>query len=378
MTETTSELKTILYKDEDYVYGINTKHQFIILRNDFIQVPDIVTNINSDYSFCMDGSTMYMCTNCDSIRQILRFNHSSVPEPMFTEQVIPFLTNMIYFNGYICANSDVEIYIYHVASNKRIVQPMQMTGSYQGIAGYNDRIYVKYNQTSILSIPFQNGILYYNFSQVLQTGPFALYFQLDQSIYYSNILITLPIGNDTIQVGFDETTVKDEQVPYISLTSNPTFYDLEGTLTYQLPHSYTDLIICGTVCFLSGSMVITDQGPISIEYLVPSVHTIHHKKIIGISITYSLEDTLVCIQKNSFQKHVPFKDTFMSNNHKIYYNGKFLEAGQLIGQKGVYEVPYENQLLYNVILKEHSVMNVNNLICETLDPNNPVAKKFII
>jgi hypothetical protein len=124
-------------------------------------------------------------------------------------------------------------------------------------------------------------------------------------------------------------------------------------------------------------MVTTDQGPVSIEFIIPYEHTIFGKEIIGLSITYSLENRLVCIEKNSVEKYVPMSDTFLSSNHQIFYNGKFLEAGKLVGRKGIYTIPYENQLLYNVILKKHDIMIVNNMICETLDPTNPVAKEFI-
>jgi hypothetical protein len=373
MTET--KMRTVLYEDGEWIYGINTKNQFVVLK-DFVQVSDIVTNINSDYAFCMDGSTLYLCTKCDGIRQILRFTLSSVPEPLFTDHNIPFLTYMIYFNGYICATTESDIYIYHVASNHPVLQPTWTGGTYQGIAGFQNTLYLKKNNT-VLEIPFQNGLLNYSQATLSTQGPFALYFQVEDSVRYNNVLITLPFKQSSIQVGFDKVFIK-EPTPYISLTDNPTIYRVENPFAYVVPYSYEDKVICGTICFLSGSMVLTDQGSIAIEYLIPNVHTIFKKKIIGVSMTYSLEPTLVCIPKHAFSKHMPIRDTFLSNNHKIYYDGSFLEAEKMIGYKGVHTIPYENQILYNVILKEYGIMNVNNLICETLDPCNPVAKEFIL
>lgn len=375
-----SEISIVLYKGNDYIYGINTKHQFVILKNDFTQVPDIATNINSHYAFCMNGSILYMCIKCGENRQIVRINLSNIgsgSELLFTNITIPSLLYMVYFNGYICATSETDIYIYHVETNTQIVQPTWRGGTYQGIACYHDKLYFKKNNT-VLEIPFREGILNYSLATVTTLGPIALYFQLDKTVRYSNVVITLPLDQDMVQVGFDKTLIKDTIFsPYISLTDNTTLYQLEQNVAYIVPTSYIDTVICGTICFLSGSMVLTDQGPISIEYIIPKVHTIYKKKIIGVSMTYSLEDTLVCIEKNAISKFIPFQDTFLSNNHMIYYRGKFLEAGQLIGQKGIRHIPYENQILYNVILSVHGIMNVNNLICETLDPNNPVAKEFI-
>jgi len=368
-----SEIRLVLYQGNGYIYGINTKNQFVIL-NHLRQVPDIVTNIQSDYTFCMDGSTLYLCTYCPGIQQIIRFSLSSAPEPLFPDEVIPPLKYMVYFNGYICATSETDIYIYHVASNQRIIQSTWTSGTYQGIASYRDRLYFKKNNT-VLEIPFQNGLLNFAMAKVSVLGPVALYFQLDKTVRYSNVKITLPVEQGVLDVGFDNVVIQDP-TPYISMTDNPTIYQLERNFAYLL--SGEDTVICGTICFLSGSLVLTDQGPVSIEYLIPNVHTIYKQKILGISMTYSLEDTLVCIEKNAISKFVPYQDTFISNNHKIFFRGKFIEAGQITGQKGVYPVPYENQLLYNVILQVYGIMNVNNLICETLDPDNPVAQKFIV
>jgi hypothetical protein len=39
-------------------------------------------------------------------------------------------------------------------------------------------------------------------------------------------------------------------------------------------------------------------------------------------------------------------------------------------------VDYSGETLYNVLVEEHDKMIVNNLICETLHPNNPVAKFY--
>jgi hypothetical protein len=285
---------------------------------------------------------------------------------------------MIYFKGYICATSPTDIYIYDVANNKHIIQPTWTNGTYQGIAGYQNSLYFKKNNT-VLEIPFQDGLLNYGQATVTTQGPFALYFQVDNTVSYNNVLISLPYRQSTIQVGFDDVLIKTPTpTPFISLTENTTLYQLDSPFTYVVPKSYEDKVICGTICFLSGSMVLTDQGPVAIEYLIPSVHSIYKKPIIGISITYSLEDTLVCIPKHAFSKHVPTRDTYLSNNHKIYHNRVFLEAEQWLGYKGIHTIPYENQLLYNVILKDYGIMNVNNLICETLDPKNPAAKEFIL
>ena len=42
----------------------------------------------------------------------------------------------------------------------------------------------------------------------------------------------------------------------------------------------------------------------------------------------------------------------------------------------VKKVKYDGQLLYNILLEKHGVVQINNLICETLHPDNRVAKLY--
>jgi hypothetical protein len=49
-------------------------------------------------------------------------------------------------------------------------------------------------------------------------------------------------------------------------------------------------------------------------------------------------------------------------------------AHYLLGRlKDVKKVKYSGEILYNVLLEEYGVMNVNNLMCETLDPTSPIG-----
>ena len=53
------------------------------------------------------------------------------------------------------------------------------------------------------------------------------------------------------------------------------------------------------------------------------------------------------------------------------------EAKEFVGRiKNVTRVQYKGQILYNVLMEEHNKMIVNNLLCETLHPNNIIAKLY--
>jgi hypothetical protein len=121
--------------------------------------------------------------------------------------------------------------------------------------------------------------------------------------------------------------------------------------------------------------VLTDQGIVAIQNIEPGKHTIRNKRIVAVTQTVSHDDHLVHFSKHSLGHNYPTEDTRMSKHHKILYSGKMISARHfLTGFKNVTKVAYNNEFLYNVLLDEHSRMQINNLTCETLHPRSEVAK----
>ena len=89
------------------------------------------------------------------------------------------------------------------------------------------------------------------------------------------------------------------------------------------------------------------------------------------------EDTIVCIEKHSLGINIPNKKTYISNYHGIIYKNNLIPAKQLVGRlRGIYHVKYNKQILYNVLMEKHYIINVNNMSVETLNPKNIVAKLY--
>jgi hypothetical protein len=54
-----------------------------------------------------------------------------------------------------------------------------------------------------------------------------------------------------------------------------------------------------------------------------------------------------------------------------------IESRYLINRlEGVYPIKYSGEVLYNVLLERYDKMMVNNLIVETLDPENIIAQMY--
>ena len=129
------------------------------------------------------------------------------------------------------------------------------------------------------------------------------------------------------------------------------------------------------VCFVKGTPISTDSGIISIEKINPNLHTINKKKIVAITQTIYPYNYLICFEKHSLGRNYPNERTIMTSEHKVFYDGKMMEAGEFVGFfKNVYKVKYNGDVLYNVLMKKYDTIRVNNLLCETLHPSNIVAK----
>jgi hypothetical protein len=160
-------------------------------------------------------------------------------------------------------------------------------------------------------------------------------------------------------LGADES---DFSAPFlITITSGPT------------PTPISD------ICFPAKTPILTNCGYVNIDEIDPKIHTIRDKKIEAVTQTITHDKFLVCIEKDALGKHYPTKTTYISQNHEIFYKGKMVRAKELLKElTNVHAIPYNKEILYNVLLENHDKMLVNNLICETLHPENYIAKLYHI
>jgi hypothetical protein len=129
------------------------------------------------------------------------------------------------------------------------------------------------------------------------------------------------------------------------------------------------------ICFPKGTPVTTNQGVVAIEQLNPDIHTIRGKKIVAITQSRPLHKYIISIETDALGKNVPSASIQISKEHKVFYKGKMVKANDLVEVcEGVTRIPYSGETLYNVLMEKHDKMMINNVICETLDPKNIMAK----
>jgi hypothetical protein len=131
------------------------------------------------------------------------------------------------------------------------------------------------------------------------------------------------------------------------------------------------------ICFLGHTLIETDQGYTPIYRIKRDLHTINGKKIVDITRTKTKDPYLVCFKKHALGQNMPMEKTIMSADHKVLMNGKLTEAKNFVGKvAGVTYVKYNGEILYNILMEEYSIIKANNLTCETLHPDNVIAKLY--
>jgi len=158
----------------------------------------------------------------------------------------------------------------------------------------------------------------------------------------------------------------------------------------QLPDGYDSVFALGisgpsisptpisNICFPAGTPVQTDQGLIHIDDIDPRTHTINNQPILHITKTTTLDNYLISFEKNSLERNIPSRKTLMTKDHKIRFEGNLVPAYRFLDYSDkVKKVKYSGEILYNVLLAEYDTINVNNLECETLHPDNIIAKLYM-
>jgi hypothetical protein len=136
------------------------------------------------------------------------------------------------------------------------------------------------------------------------------------------------------------------------------------------------------ICFPAGTPIKTDQGLFPIENLQSSKktinkYTINKQPIQHITKTVSQDTHLICFEQHAIWPNVPSEKTIMTKEHKILFEGRYVAAEKFLSlSKKVTKVKYNGELLYNVLLENYGTLQVNNLVCETLHPDNLIAKLY--
>lgn len=149
--------------------------------------------------------------------------------------------------------------------------------------------------------------------------------------------------------------------------------------TTPIAASDTGAAPVSNVCFLAGTKVVTDQGIINIEK-VSNKNSINGQNVNFVSMTENVDDYMVVIKKDALYKNVPNADTYVTGNHKIFFNRQMSKAKNLVNNTSISKVEMERAVVYNVLLEgeKDGKMIANGMIAETLSPKSPMTEMLIL
>ena len=175
--------------------------------------------------------------------------------------------------------------------------------------------------------------------------------------------------------GWDVTNVTNFENTFLGATAFINTYGSLNDTNYGTNWEWVFSLPFAPICFPKGTPVLTDQGEVAIEKLNTDKHTIRGNEIVAITQSRPLQKHIVCFEKDSLSKNVPSQQTLCSMEHKVFFKGEMTKARNLVDLcENVTFVLYNGETLFNVLLKKHDKMMINNLICETLHPENIMAK----
>ena len=131
-----------------------------------------------------------------------------------------------------------------------------------------------------------------------------------------------------------------------------------------------------SICFLGDTKVKTDQGLIRFDTLTLD-NTINNYKIKRITKVKNADDHMIFIEKAALGENIPNKDTYISRNHGIIVGNHLVRAKTLVNGNTIKKAYRKRDIIYNILTEVYTIIYVNNMPCETLNPADSMVKKYV-
>ena len=106
-------------------------------------------------------------------------------------------------------------------------------------------------------------------------------------------------------------------------------------------------------------------------------NTINGYKIKKVTKMRNSDDHLIFIEKGALGENRPNKDTHISRNHGINVCSHIVRAKSLVNGRSIRKAYRDSDIIYNVLTEPQTLMFVNNIPCETLNPSDPIVQRFL-
>jgi len=237
---------------------------------------------------------------------------------------------------------------------------------YTGGEGESNPDVVSFRQTSTTSTFLKAS----NTANTFMLG----YHDTDEYSKWSITITTQHTGYNQLEnVGVDSIGWFDTFTNLASkATSNSTnLYTFKG-------YDPTELISnTGSVCFLKGTNIATDQGIVKVEDLTRE-HTMYGARVNNVTEERNKNTYMMRFKRNSLGKNVPSEDTIMTPTHAVVCpKTSTMKMAKDLCNGDTIVKDYSNKKdskVYNILLEDdngklvYNAVNANNMICESLSP----------
>ena len=401
----TTTIPWSIVTDGTYIYYTsNAQSIYRININTKEQDPSwYIDGFNDTYGLAYNNNCLYVADNNASIGTIYKIFINNPSNLITLADNLGFIVGITYYDNYLYYTnnnySNVQLgsigkISIHVngsndptwKDNLEFMYGITNNGDYLYIASGSENTCGGNNVFSIkISNKEYNVILsnssYFTFGLVVY-GTTLFIANISQTDSITNIVKINLINNNVINSNFAEYSdsyVLDLLIydSYLYLSFGGSISGIDRIKLTSTPTPTPTPTPISNICFSAKTPFKTNKGFITIDKINPDIHTIDNKKIVAITKTISNEKCLIRFGRNALGMNYPTKETIVSRDHKILYKGKMIEASKFVGHfPNVTKIEYNGEILYNIVMEKYDKVKTNNLICETLHPQNKIAKLF--
>jgi hypothetical protein len=182
------------------------------------------------------------------------------------------------------------------------------------------------------------------------------------------------------------TITSENMIGHIYSNSSITFTS-NGNVNFFSDTCPVVPIVVPIVCYAKGTLILTNNGFIPIEYIkvgdkVGTKGQIYKNKLIRKEVNFKIERVKwvskfkvsnlnsksrpICIQKDAFNKKCPFKDLYVSPCHSLLINGKMVLAKDMVNGTTIYQDnECKNVEYYHLECEKHHAIIANGVLAES-------------
>ena len=195
------------------------------------------------------------------------------------------------------------------------------------------------------------------------------------------LLVTTIVSRIDASISLDSIYTKTIAGNTVASTANGTFIaytspQLIAAIDGATPASSPGVI--SNICFKAGTKIVTDQGIVNIERITEQ-NSIRGKKVLLVSKTTNIDDYMVKIEKGALYENVPNADTWLTGEHKVFFNKEMIKSKNLVNGQTIVRENKISEVVYNVLLEGETSgkMIANGMISETLSPKSVMVQLLV-